>query len=246
MSFEKVELDIIFDAETAGRFPVYCKYAHNCLVQKAYVTLDIRDGECDADYATQHGSTSADMFHSLVLTFNINPETTADKIAALIEEHKEEFQAILDDSEQHWDGSNWIGKFGDNARRIINKLGGTVCGENEDLEPDGLQPFGSESAMIDDDYFCDWVNDALYPQDQTPVDLARELLALDGENDCYFSDSMNSEDAILSSLEECWVRDVQNDDVSKMSVVIAKYVLAECSDELDDEDKALLNDVIAE
>lgn len=188
-------LNITFNAETSGRFPVYCKYQDRYQEQPAYIVLDLETGECNADYNSEIGGTPEPIWNGCILTFRLSPSATADEIESIIENHAEEFQNILDGSSVEWDGSNWVGQLNEDALSICESL--NKCSEGFWLD--------CNSSIIDNDYFVDWLQDGIYPHSgQTPEDFAEYLWSLDGEGDCYFSDDMNNPDSILSALRDVW------------------------------------------
>lgn len=222
-------LNITFtNDENTDRFPIYCKYGGQHQAQPAYLFLDLRNGDCGADYNGEMGSTPVTHWHNIVLTFAIDSATTASNIESLIEARKEDFQAILDDSEIEWDGNNNVGKFGDKAKCILERL---CFFEGKEWNPEAVQSFDSLTTMIDEEYFQEWVQDNLFPDSlTTPEEHAEELLTRDGDNDAYFSNGLNSSDSILSSLVSLWAdRLYSGDDLPQH---IAQYLVEQgtCDD----------------
>jgi hypothetical protein len=199
-------LNIVSTANTS-RFPVYCKYSGQYSAQPAYIYLDLRNGECGADYNSQTGSTPFSHWLNNVLIFPINAQTRGSEIIQIIEDRKEDFQAILDDSSIEWDGNNNVGKFGDNSKVLLRKLGFQV---NEDpVDPEGFQSYGSIGGMIDSEYLPDWLGDDIYPAtNETPESFANRLHLCDGDDNYWFSDDMNSPDEILAALRHMWADDL--------------------------------------
>ena len=69
------------------RFPVYCHYVGQFEPQRAYISLDIENGEVDASYDSSTGNcTTQRVWNNIELQFDINPYTFTDKIADLISE----------------------------------------------------------------------------------------------------------------------------------------------------------------
>jgi hypothetical protein len=210
------------------RFPVYCKYGGQYQAQPAYIYLDLRDGSCGADYNPELSSTPILHLLNIILTFPIAAETHADGIETLINKHSNAFQQILDDSSVVWNGSNNEGQFGEKAKLILAELGFSLFPE---FNLDGIQDPASINGMINSEYFSDWIENNPFPSEsQSPEDFANELHKLDGENDYYFSDDMNSPDAILSSLREVWANKLYNG--NKIPRNVAQYLLDEgtCED----------------
>lgn len=213
-------LNVTFDLENSPRFPVYLKYGGQHQAQPAYLYLDLRDGECGAGYNGEIGSTPLLQWHSIVLTFPIAAETMAAGISDLIESHKEAFQVILDDSKIEWDGNNNAGKFGDKATEELVKLGFFM--DENGANPEGTQSYDSLVTMIDSDYFPEWLGDTI-DTNHDLESLAETLINVDGEGGCYFSDDMNSSDAILYELKHVWSeRLYSGDDIPQE---VAQYLL---------------------
>lgn len=100
-------------------FPVYSKYPHEPNPQRAFIILDIRTGEVDADYTGELGNAvPADVYHRQVLRFSINPMSTTDQINKMLNEHQAIFQAILAGAEVVWDGCNYAGRFTQDATAL--------------------------------------------------------------------------------------------------------------------------------
>jgi hypothetical protein len=219
-------LDIIFNAENTTRFPVYCQYGGQHQPQSAYLYLDLRDGECGADYNGEMGSIPIVQWQKIVLTFPIAAETRGDDIQALLEKHSDDFQAILNGSTIEWDGSNNVGTFNDNAKVILEKLG--FLGEGN-LE--AIQDYANVSTIINSAFFEEWLSDNIFPNESETVEsFAEELHQCDGDENAYFSESMNSKDAILSSLSGIWVEQLYSgNDIPEN---VAKYLIQEgtCDD----------------
>ena len=183
------------------RFPVHCQYGGQHQPQPAYIYLDLRDGDCGADYNGEMGSTPCLQWHNIFLTFPISAETMADQIEELINSNADKFQAILDDSEIEWDGNNNVGKFGETATEILTELAFFVG--DDGYNPDGIQSFDSLLTMIDSSYFEEWLGDTI-ESDYDLESLSESLVLMDGEGDCYFTDEMKDSNAILCQLKHIW------------------------------------------
>ena len=91
--------------------------------QPAYITLNLRTGEVDADYSGEIGNgVPADVWHGLVIRFPLSSEATGGTIENMIDNNLSIFQEILDGSEVVWDGSNHVGKLTDEAREIAEDM----------------------------------------------------------------------------------------------------------------------------
>jgi hypothetical protein len=219
-------LNITFNAENTTRFPVYCEHGGQYQPQPAYLYLDLRNGECSADYNGEIGSTPIIHWQNIVLTFPIAAETSADDIQALIEQHSEDFQAILSGSTVEWDGSNNVGTFNENAKAILEKL--NFFGEGD---PEAIQSYDNISTIINSAYFEEWLQDNIFPSEHETVDsFAEELYLCDGNENAYFSESMNSKDAILSSLIDIWAEQLYSG--NDIPATVAQYLIKQstCED----------------
>lgn len=203
-------LNIKFDASTAKRFPVFAQYPAQSLPQSAYLELDIRDGSLDADYSGETGNAvPSDVWHNLVLRFKLMPETTSDQIAALIDEHKQTFQEILNGAEKHWNGNNWIGKFTDEANALI-----------EWINHQDLLMCESEGGMLD--LYSSFLEHKPFPENQSLENFAQEIIDCDGENGFYFREPYNI-DSLLSDLRDQWADILYNG--HEIPVMVAKYLI---------------------
>lgn len=184
-------LTIKFDASNAKRFPVYAHYQGQYQPQPAYIELDIRDGSLDADYSGEIGNAlPGAVWHSLVLRFKLAPETTADQIEKIINDNKDLFQSILDGSESHWNGSNWVGKFSESAQELINTID----------QGDAFM-FDLEGGVID---LTQWIENQPFPADnQTLEQFAQAIIDSDGEGGFYFLEPYHI-DSLLSDLRDIW------------------------------------------
>lgn len=203
-------LKVLFDASTAKRFPVYAQYRGQCTPQPAYLELDIRDGSLTADYSGEIGNAvPSDVWHSLIVRFRIDPLTKADQIETIINDNKDLFQAILDGSESHWNGGNWVGKFSELAQQSIDSINqgdAFMC----DLE----------GGMID---LAQWIEDKPFPDDgQTIERFAQCVIDSDGLNDYYFRDVPTLE-TMLSDLRDVWADMLYSGD--DIPAVVAQHLI---------------------
>jgi hypothetical protein len=109
---------IIFNAEQKG-LPLYCQYQGQHNPQPAYVTLDLDNGEINADYSGEIGNgMPMSVWNGVVRRYPIHNLLNASQIQEILEENLEAFQKIVDNSSVEWDGSNWIGKVNQQAHDI--------------------------------------------------------------------------------------------------------------------------------
>lgn len=186
-----------------SRFPVYCHYDGQFEPQPAYILLDIRSGEVNADYDTTINSgLPVCVWNNLELRFFINPYTIASEIMDLINENMDNFQAILDGSEIVWGGNEYIGMFDEDAQKIIEKF---------NVE-NSLYNY-VDVVFFDDIYFSDklWLDD----KTKTLKELATYIYEL-GNDSGYFTDELNSVEKIENEILEHWLyRLYSGDDIPK-------------------------------
>lgn len=192
-------LNIKFAASTAKRFPVYAKYEGQHQAQPAYLELDICDGSLTADYSGEIGNAvPVRVWNNLILRFSLMPETTAEEVARIIEENKETFQKILDGSKSEWNNSNWVGKFTDETKEIINEIS-------------QLDPFvcDVQGGLIE---LSEWIAENKFPSTgQSIEDFAEDVISSDGNDGFYFENPYNLE-SMLSDLREVWAEALYSDE----------------------------------
>lgn len=203
-------LNVMFDASTSPRFPVYSHYAGQIYPQPAYLELDIRDGSLIADYSGEVGNAAPSaVWHSLVLRFKLAPETTAGQIEKIISDNKELFQSIMDGSESHWDGRNWVGKFSEAAQDSIDNI----------IQTDAFMR-DLEGGMID---LAQWIEDKPFPADgQTLEQFAQGLIDSDGQNGYHFREQYHV-DSMLSDLRDIWADMLYSG--KDIPVIVAKHLI---------------------
>lgn len=193
------------------RFPVYCKYAQQFYAQPAFITLNIENGEIDADYSSLTGGVPFDVFHGLVIRFPINPESTADQIGAIIEDNAALFQSILDKSSVEWKNGNKVG---------------IVDYDLSELTDIGFQTY-QEGGIID---MAQWIeNDPFPAEGQSVTEFAQGILETDGQDGYFFQENMTADD-ILCELRTIWANHLYSGEELPKSV--AQYLLdtGECDD----------------
>jgi hypothetical protein len=167
------------------RFPLY-QPSDQRLQTNSWISLDIETGEIDAGYS-QQGSTSERAWNDIELHIPMPEQSTTDEIIRVIENHIDDFQIILNDSTISWDRNNYKGFLGDDAQAIYDKLYDNGTGFYCE----------SQTSIIDD--LSEWLQTT--PEIETTIySLAKDLLNCDGDEGYYFSDALNSIDAIKSAL----------------------------------------------
>ncbi len=195
-----IKLDITFAAFNSVRFPAYEKSDSQSQPEHSYIALNVENGDCYV-MTQERGNSTFDQYNNVVLTFNIPAETMAGQIELWINESAEKFQLILDGAEIVYNNnSNKCGKFTEKAWDLYLDM------QNDEFIGNG------EGGMIGSDYFAEWIQDDLFATDGlTVVEYACKLFESDGEGGFYFSDNMNSVDAIVSTLLNLWAEYLYND-----------------------------------
>lgn len=181
-----------FKLKDSPRFPVYCKYDGQFEPQPAFIALDIENETVTADYnGNIGGGCSSDVFHGRVLHFPINPMSLNTQIAELIDENLGDFQKIIVGSEIVWNGNNYVGRFNEEAQRLIDKF-----------EMEQVLYTHSEISFFDDVYEAMdgsvWLSEG-----QTLSELGKEI----HESLCddqFWSDDLDSAEAIEDALVDIW------------------------------------------
>ena len=203
------KITVNFDAKSATRFPVYCKYDGEINPQTAFISLDLRNGSVDADYSGEiGGGLPADVWNREVLRFSINPMTHRDDIETLINSHSEDFTKLLElyQSEEF---------------EQISELDSDL---NEKIFQDGI-----ENYMIDD--VAEWVMNGGWPEQETTLKTyIEEVLAADGEGDHFLPEEFLDKENLKETILLAWADHLYSD--QDIPSHVAKILLDEgtCSD----------------
>ena len=108
-----------------NKAPVYSKYNSQFNPQPAFIQLDCRDGSLMADYSGEIGNAVPMYFwHNQAVRWDIPSETSGESIKEVFE--SEDFQVccqrILDGYEDYWDGSNWRGRYSEDAQAASQEV----------------------------------------------------------------------------------------------------------------------------
>ncbi|WP_305845313.1 hypothetical protein [Photobacterium leiognathi] len=88
------KITVIFNNTEKDELPLYVEVAGQ-EPQNAFITLDLRNGEVDADYqALGDSGVPTSVHNSVVLRFNIVPEITGDSISKIIAHFEDRLQSI--------------------------------------------------------------------------------------------------------------------------------------------------------
>ena len=188
---------VVFNSDAT--FPLYCMYGGQYRPQPAYIELNIRTGEIDADYSGEVGSAiPCDVWHQCRIWFYVNEELTSDNIKTIISDQKQAFDHLYSVSDVDWDGSNWRGGPSDESgldREDWNELVNDIHHQLEIVTAE------YETTIIDANSFADWCGDLPRGDAQ---ELAAEYLSMNGDNGYYFDDSINDVDCIASLIRDMW------------------------------------------
>lgn len=105
--------------------PVYHKYPGQINPQPAFIELDCRgEGKLMADYSGEIGNAVPCYYwNGLAVRWGISSETSGDSLKTIFE--NEELlaicQRIVDGFEEKWNGSNFVGKYSDDAKEAIDE-----------------------------------------------------------------------------------------------------------------------------
>lgn len=104
--------------------PVYCHYSGQLNRQPAYIVIaPEKDHPVYADYSGEIGNAvTAYHWHGRDVHISISPESFGPSILEFIDSHAAEIAAIIADYECDWDGSNHVGRWGEEADQLLDKL----------------------------------------------------------------------------------------------------------------------------
>lgn len=183
--------------ESDEQFPVYLKYEQEFNPQPAYLTLDIRNGEVDADYnGNIGGGCSPDEFHGLVRRYYIPAMTTNHQIENLIESLEPHFIRVLMMTEEVWDGNNYVcgpadGFDNEDISTIDNAIEEAI---HKELDYD-------DPAYICDD-FAEYLGDSWsLNASQSFDEQCQDMLTLNGDNGCYLPLHIKT----LDDIKDAWL-----------------------------------------
>ena len=80
-------------SQNTERFPAYMRYAGQAAPQRAYLTLDKRDGTMDVYVEDIGGGMPEEVWSGDVLRYKIHPAVTRDELLAAIDELRDELTA---------------------------------------------------------------------------------------------------------------------------------------------------------
>jgi hypothetical protein len=103
--------------------PVFLQYDGQCSPQSAFIELDARDKSVYVSANTEIGNAvPVYVWNHKAVRIGISPYSRGYSIRNFIDEHMEEFEEILDDWEEVYNGQNYVGHFGEKAEKLIESL----------------------------------------------------------------------------------------------------------------------------
>lgn len=102
-------------------FPAYNQRDGQYTTDRAYIYLDLKDGEINVDYS-ESNHMSSDEFNGTLLTFGIDSALANSEIQELITDISDDLQAIFDGSDTEWVDGNWKATLSDAANDAIERV----------------------------------------------------------------------------------------------------------------------------
>ena len=116
-------IKIVFDRERASVAPLFAHYPGQIEPQPAFVTLDLRNGNVDADYSGGVGpGMPADVWHGMVRRYPVRNDLSRDQVAQVIDGIKGTLQTIYDHGEVGMYNGNPIGRLDDTGKAAEDSL----------------------------------------------------------------------------------------------------------------------------
>lgn len=154
--------------------PLYCRYTGQFEPQPAYISIDLRDGEIEADYCSMTGGAyPTSVGAGLVRRYRINAYAAGSALAELL--RSDEFQAltgrIIAGGSAEWDDCNMVGRLNSDAESADEEL--------QELIDDTFHPYGDNLAAVwDGEYILSGADlFDLWPDGKTLEQAAKELEA---------------------------------------------------------------------
>jgi len=104
---------------------LYTIYPGQSEPQPAFVTIDLETGRVSYDWDGEiGGAVPAEVWHRRVLRLRLDPAVDAEALDELLESAawQSHLQALLEDSEIVWDGSNHVGQLGPEAAAALEAM----------------------------------------------------------------------------------------------------------------------------
>ena len=132
-------ITVIFNDDSISVLPIYAMYSEQYKPQDAFVTLDLENGEVDADYDQIIGNgMPLSVWNNVVIRFPIDPCLTSDSICNVIDTYKVELQSLYNESIVEFDfNSNLCGNPNNGDKKTwlntIRELSETIENYSHDL-----------------------------------------------------------------------------------------------------------------
>jgi hypothetical protein len=192
------------------RFPVLGPYVGQYFQQNAFISLDLRNGEINADYNKNIGGrVPFPVFKGYVLWFKITPYLLNESINNLIERSIDYFQEIFNEIEAN--------DFKDEEEKYytLEKISSELYCESCDL---------AVNVINNREDLYDYLNDAIYPnKGQSFAEFAKAIIDNMLYTGDYLSDNLNNIDSLISCLADLWANELYNGNVLPKKV--AQYLL---------------------
>lgn len=210
----KRKVTVIFKNDSTNSLPLYTQYPGELAPQDAFITLDLRNGEIDADYTSGTGNgVPIDVWNSVVIRFLIDPCITDDSILRVINAFKDELEAFYNesDAEINFNGNEvGIPLDGDTEtwQDKIRSLKETIKSYSHDFAVD----------IADDDTFSDVIK--LTPATNILRDYATSVLDSIKEN-CFVDDAMDDVEVVSRLIMEMYVQNTECLSKNGMEMLLA-------------------------
>ncbi len=160
-------------------------------------------GECRAlIYQGEKNSTSGDVWHGRTIEFNLPEGTKPEAVIEFLEDNRAEFQEFFNSYKSRWNGSNWIGNWGDTNEKTYRMQEKISSRENL-----CVSVFGDPSDYIDYAW-SDFESDSEKPADMDFKKMAKELLEGNDQDEIYVNFSADDlAEYLEDNHEEIWTEE---------------------------------------
>ncbi|GAB0154657.1 hypothetical protein [Marinobacterium sp. BA1] len=121
-----------FDFPEGRKAPLYCQFEGELGPQPAFITLNPDTREVSADYTSELGTgIPMTVWHNLELRFPVLASVSGEALVDFCREQTELFGRICDGFESVWDGSNYVGRYTEDA---VNAQDDLTCAIKRELD----------------------------------------------------------------------------------------------------------------